>query len=62
MQHRSHPADLNNTKANMESPKSFIKQDYIDYTAKMEGASEYAHAYTPVSYKDIPLSHKTDRW
>lgn len=60
-QHRSHPADLNNTKANMERLKSFITQDFIDYATKMEGAFKHAQAYMPVVYKDIPLSHKTDR-
>lgn len=62
VQRQSHPADLNNTKANMERPKSFIKHDFIDYTTKVEGAHKRTHAFKPVGYKDLSLSHKTDRW
>lgn len=46
----------------MEGPKSFIKQDDIDYTAKVEGAHKHTHADKAVGYKDISLSYKTDRW
>lgn len=46
----------------MEGPESFIKQDFIDYTAKVEGEHKHMRAYKPVGYKDISLSHKTDRW